>query len=60
VWYFPYVNEQLHILQQRHPDLLLADWAAISNRAGVTYDAIHLNTAGAQLMINLIHSTIGA
>ena len=60
VWYFPYVNEQLHILQQRHPDLLLADWAAISNRPGVTYDAIHLNTAGAQLMINLIRSTIGA
>jgi len=56
VWYFPYVNEQLHILQQRHPDLLLADWAAISNRPGVTYDAIHLNTAGAQLMINLIRS----
>jgi hypothetical protein len=60
VWYFPYVNEQLHILQQRHPDLLLADWAAISNRPGVTYDAIHLNTSGAQLMINLIRSTIGA
>jgi peptidoglycan/LPS O-acetylase OafA/YrhL len=59
-WYFPYVNEQLHILQQRHPDLLLADWAAISNRPDVTYDAIHLNTAGAQLMINLIRSTIGA
>jgi hypothetical protein len=59
-WYFPYVNEQLHILQQRHPDLLLADWAAISDRPDVTYDAIHLNTAGAQLMINLIRSTIGA
>jgi peptidoglycan/LPS O-acetylase OafA/YrhL len=60
VWYFPYVNEQLHIVQQRHPDLMLADWAAISNRPGITYDAIHLNTAGAQLMINLIRSTIGA
>ena len=59
VWYFPYVNERLHALQQRHPDLLLADWAAISNRPGITYDAIHLNTAGAQLLINLIRSTIG-
>ncbi|HSS10043.1 MAG TPA: acyltransferase family protein [Acidimicrobiales bacterium] len=59
VWYFPYVNERLHALQQRHPDLLLADWAAISNRPGITYDAIHLNTAGAQLMTNLIRSTIG-
>jgi peptidoglycan/LPS O-acetylase OafA/YrhL len=58
-WYFPYVNERLHALQQRHPDLLLADWAAISNRPGITYDSIHLNPDGARLMTNLVRTTLG-
>jgi hypothetical protein len=58
-WYFPYVNERLHALQQRHPDMLLADWAAISNRAGITYDSIHLNPDGAHLMTNLVRTTLG-
>jgi hypothetical protein len=58
-WYFPYVNERLHALQQRHPDVLLADWAAISNRPGITYDTIHLNPDGARLMINLVRTTLG-
>jgi hypothetical protein len=58
-WYFPYVNERLHALQQRHPDLLLADWAAISNRPGITYDTIHLNPDGARLMTNLVRTTLG-
>jgi hypothetical protein len=46
-WYFPYVNEQLHALDRRYSDLVLADWAAVSDRRGITYDAIHLDPAGA-------------
>ena len=33
IWYFPYVNERLRLLVQRHPDIILADWAAVSNHA---------------------------
>jgi hypothetical protein len=58
-WYFPYVNERLRQLRQRHPGLIVADWAAISNRAGITYDAIHLNSKGVRLMINLIRASAG-
>ena len=45
-WYFPTVNEHLRAAVSRHPDLSLIDWAAIADRPGLTYDAIHLNTAG--------------
>jgi hypothetical protein len=48
-WYFPYVNERLDRLAARNPDVVLADWAAISNRPGITYDAIHLDPDGAFL-----------
>jgi hypothetical protein len=58
-WYFPYVNDRLRALQQRHPDLLLADWTSVSNRAGITFDAIHLNPDGARLMTGVIRSTLG-
>jgi hypothetical protein len=58
-WYFPYVNDRLHALQQRHPDVLLADWTAVSNRAGITFDTIHLNPDGARLMTGVIRSTLG-
>jgi hypothetical protein len=46
-WYFPTVNEHLRAAVARHPDLSLIDWAAIADRPGLTYDAIHLNTSGA-------------
>ncbi|MGZ4767165.1 MAG: hypothetical protein ACXVLX_00725 [Ilumatobacteraceae bacterium] len=46
-WYFPTVNEHLRAAVSRHPDLSLIDWAAIADRPGLTYDAIHLNTFGA-------------
>ncbi len=46
-WYFPTVNEHLRAAVARHPDLSLIDWAAIADRPGLTYDAIHLNTFGA-------------
>ena len=39
--------------------VLLADWAAISNRPGITYDSIHLNPDGARLMTNLVRTTLG-
>jgi peptidoglycan/LPS O-acetylase OafA/YrhL len=56
-WYFPYVNERLRLLPQRRPNVTLADWAAISGRSGITYDAIHLNTDGVAEMIALIRRT---
>jgi peptidoglycan/LPS O-acetylase OafA/YrhL len=56
VWYFPYVNEQLRLLPQRHPEVVLADWAAVSNETGLTYDAMHLTKSGIRLMIDTIRS----
>lgn len=56
-WYFPYVNERLHRLDKRRDDLVLADWAKVSNRRGVTYDAIHLNPTGQALMARTIRSS---
>ena len=46
-WYFPTVNDHLRAAVARHPNLSLIDWAAIADRPGLTYDAIHLNTFGA-------------
>ncbi len=46
-WYFPTVNDHLRAAVARHPNLSLIDWAAIADRPGLTYDAIHLNTVGA-------------
>jgi hypothetical protein len=46
-WYFPTVNDHLRAAVARHPNLSLIDWAAIADRPGLTYDAIHLNTSGA-------------
>jgi hypothetical protein len=57
-WYFPYVNEQLKILDRRFPDLVLADWSAVSDRPGITYDAIHLDTAGQSLYAKTVWHAI--
>jgi hypothetical protein len=54
VWYFPYVNERLDALVTRHPDVVLADWTAVSNEAGLTYDAMHLTPTGIRRMIDTI------
>jgi peptidoglycan/LPS O-acetylase OafA/YrhL len=59
VWYFPYVNERLRLLPQRHPEVVLADWAAVSNQKGLTYDAMHLTKSGTRLMIDTIRSAGG-
>jgi peptidoglycan/LPS O-acetylase OafA/YrhL len=56
VWYFPYVNERLDALVARHPEVVLADWAAVSNEAELTYDAMHLTSRGIRLMIDTIRA----
>ena len=57
-WYFPYVNERLRRLDRRRDDLVLANWARVGDRPGITYDSIHLNTLGGKLMARLIRRTI--
>jgi hypothetical protein len=59
-WYFPYVNERLRRLDRRRDDLVLAPWDKVSDRRGLTYDAIHLNPEGAALMAETIDRTIQA
>jgi peptidoglycan/LPS O-acetylase OafA/YrhL len=53
-WFFPYVNERLRALAQRHPELLIADWQAVSNRSDLTKDLIHLSPAGVSLMTEMV------
>jgi hypothetical protein len=57
-WYFPTVNDHLERALARHPDLHLVDWAAVADRSGITYDAIHLNTAGANLYSGLVRESV--
>ena len=57
-WYFPYVNERLRRLDRRRDDLVLSDWARASDRPGLTYDSIHLNSTGARLMAATIWGTV--
>jgi hypothetical protein len=57
-WFFPYVNERLRALVHRQPTIALADWAAVSDRPGLTYDLIHLNSDGARLMAQVIVDAI--
>ena len=57
-WYFPYVNERLRRLDRKRDDLVLARWDEVSNRSGLTYDAIHLNPEGATLMARTIQTAI--
>jgi hypothetical protein len=57
-WYFPYVNQRLRRLDRRRDDLVLARWDQVSNRTGLTYDAIHLNPEGAALMARTIEAAI--
>ena len=58
-WYFPYVNERLKAIKARHPEMALADWATAARQAGVTYDAIHLNSHGSELMVSVVKAAIG-
>lgn len=58
-WYFPYVNERLRRLDRR-ADLVLAPWDRVSDRRGLTYDAIHLNPEGTALLARTIQQAIQA
>jgi peptidoglycan/LPS O-acetylase OafA/YrhL len=57
-WFFPYVNERIHALADRHPEVGIADWKAVSDVPGVTYDLIHLSSAGVKLMTSTITSAV--
>lgn len=57
-WYFPYVNERLRLLDRRRDDVVLVDWATVGDRPGITYDSIHLNARGGELMARLIKRAI--
>jgi hypothetical protein len=59
-WYFPYVNERLRRLDRRRRDVALADWSAVSQRPGLTYDSIHLNPRGGRLMARTVKAAIFA
>jgi hypothetical protein len=57
-WYFPTVNQHLRAAVARHPELVLADWAAVADAPGLTYDAIHLNTTGAARYARLLRTEV--
>ena len=57
-WYFPEVNQHLRAALTRHPELALADWAALADQPGLSYDAIHLNTTGAALYARLLRTEV--
>ena len=56
---YPQLNGQLRAALGRHPELSLIDWADVSDRTGLTYDAIHLNTTGAGIYAQLAATTVG-
>ena len=58
-WFFPYVNERPDAAAERHPEIALADWAAVSNQSDLTYDSMHPNTEGSVLMANVIAAATG-
>src|SRR5262245_20516623 len=58
-WWFPYANERLRAIKQQHPDMALADWTRVGRRPDVTYDGIHVNVRGAELMTALLRVAIG-
>ena len=58
-WFFPYANERIRELPARHPDVVLADWAAVSNEMGLTYDAFHLTAAGIERMLTVLRRAAG-
>ena len=57
-WYFPTVNQHLRAALSRHPELVLADWAAVADEPGLSYDAIHLNATGAARYARLLRTEV--
>lgn len=58
-FYFPYVNERLKAMRERHPGMALVDWPTVGFALGHTYDAIHVNSKGAWVMADEIVKTVG-
>ena len=52
------MNQHLRAALTRHPELTLADWAAVADQPGLSYDAIHLNTTGAALYARLLRTEV--
>lgn len=57
-WYFPTVNAHLEAALARHSNLTLADWRAVADQPGLTYDAIHLNSQGAALYADVVRRSV--
>jgi len=57
-WFFPYVNERIRALAQRHPELALADWQAVANQSDLTKDLIHLSPSGVTLMTETVTKAV--
>lgn len=55
---YPYANSRIKAALDRHPEMSIIDWAATADQFGLTYDAIHLNTAGAALYSGIAAGTI--
>jgi len=53
-WFFPYVNERIRALAERHPELTIADWQAVANQPNLTKDLIHLSPSGVSLMTDTV------
>ncbi|MEI9939806.1 MAG: acyltransferase family protein [Pseudomonadota bacterium] len=53
-WFFPYVNERVRALAARHPELMIADWQAVSNLPDLTKDLIHLSPSGVSLLTETV------
>lgn len=55
---YPTANNQLRRATERHPQLSIIDWAAVSDRVGLTSDPIHLNLFGATTYAALARGTV--
>lgn len=57
-WYFPWVNRRLRTLDRERTDVVLADWATIGDKPGITYDAIHLDPDGAERYARMVKHAV--
>jgi hypothetical protein len=55
---YPFANSRIRGALDRHPEMSIIDWAATADQFGLTYDAIHLNNAGAALYSGIAAGSI--
>ena len=55
---YPFANSRIRAALDRHPQMAIIDWAATADQFGLTYDAIHLNNAGAALYSGIAAGSI--